>query len=248
MTGNKHCGEHFTELLSKRKSVENIKVMADASSNNLSKMTPELLERMIIFKCNAHGRRKYHELLNFEESYCLWFLEEIGSIYKNDYECKANKYSDKERLEYHRRHSTKHVENIYRKIDELFDQKLVEPNSALGKAMRYWKNHKDGLTKFLYVAGMSLDNSIAEQLFKYIIWQRKNSYFFKTQKSANILSGFTSLIITCFLNKVNVNEYLNWLQDNWLKVRNNPKKYFPWHYAQYMDSLKTSESEVKFAA
>jgi len=45
--------------------------------------------------------------------------------------------------------------------------------------MQYWKNHQKGLTRFLTVAGMSLDNSLAEQMFKYIILQRKNSYFLK---------------------------------------------------------------------
>ncbi len=239
MTGNKHCGENFAELLSKRQSkVDGIKVMADASSNNLSKLEPELLEKINIFKCNAHSRRKFHELLNFEENYCLWFLEEISSIYKNDRHCKTNKYNDQERLEYHQKHSSKHVESIYCKIDELFDGKLVEPNSALGKAMQYWKNHKDGLTKFLHVAGMALDNSIAEQVFKYMIWQRKNSYFFKTQKSANILSGFTSIIITCRLNNVNVNEYLKWIQENWLKVQADPNAYLPWCYTEYINKLK----------
>ena len=66
-------------------------------------------------------------------------------------------------------------------------------------------------------------------------------------KSANILSGFTSIIITCFLNKVNVNEYLNWIQVNWLKVKANPKQYLPWSYNEYVESIKATE-EAKFAA
>jgi hypothetical protein len=156
--------------------------------------------------------------------------------------CKLNNYNAQEHLEYHQKHSTQHVNNIYRKIDELFNEKLVEPNSSLGKAMKYWINNKDGLTKFLRVAGMALDNNIAEQLFKYMIWQRKNSYCFKTKRSANILSGFTSIIITCFLNKVNVNEYLNWIQINWLKVQAKPKEYLPWHYTEYINSLKINQA------
>lgn len=248
ITGNKHCGENFAELLSNRDSdVGSIKIMSDASSNCLSKLAAELLNKMTVFKCGAHARRKYHELLNFEEAYCLWFLEEISSIYKNDEYCKVNNYDDQKRLEYHQKNSTKHVSNIYVKIDELFDNKLVEPNSSLGKAMQYWKNHKDGLTKFLYVAGMALDNSIAEQVFKYMIWQRKNSYFFKTKKSANILSGFTSIIITCRLNNINVEGYLNWIQENWLKVQSNPKEYLPWRYTEYINNLRVVE-EAKLVA
>ncbi|WP_250311031.1 hypothetical protein [Rickettsia endosymbiont of Oedothorax gibbosus] len=33
------------------------------------------------------------------------------------------------------------------KIDELFNDKKVEPNSRLGQAMKYWINNKEGLTQ-----------------------------------------------------------------------------------------------------
>jgi len=249
ITSNKHCGENFSELLEIRESpIDNIKVMADASSNNLSKLSSEQLEKIIIFKCNAHSRRKYHELLNYEEAYCMWFLKEIGCIYVNDRFCKKQNYTEEERLEYHQRCSKEHMDNIYAKIDELFEEKLVEPNSALGKAMKYWKNHKEGLTKFLYVAGMSLDNNMVEQLMKYFIMQRKSSYFYKTLASAKILSGFTSIITTCRVNNVNANEYLNWVQENWLKVQaSQGSNYMPWDYNEYKKKLE-AENLAKLAA
>jgi len=117
VTGNKHCGENFGRLLSKRTidDGKSINVMSDASSNNLAKIDESLLGTMNIFKCLAHGRRKYHELLSFDEAYCMYFLEEIGSIYNNDRHCKNQNYDNLTRLTYHKEHSTKHVEEIYKK-------------------------------------------------------------------------------------------------------------------------------------
>jgi transposase len=236
ISDEKHCGENFASLLAARTAVNSINMMADASSNNFSKLSPAQLSSINIFKCLAHGRRKFHELLEFEPYYCMWFLKEIGAIYKNDEYCKDQGYAADQRLQYHQASSAKHVHNIYEKIEELFAHKHVEPNSVLGKAMRYWQKHKEGLTKFLSIAGMDLDNSVAEQGFKNIIPQRKNSYFYKTKNSAEISSGLTSLIMTCKKNNINAYGYLNWLQEHWLHALKNPSDYLPWKYKEIIES------------
>ena len=142
--------------------------------------------------------------------------------------------SDESRLKYHQTHSRKYIENIYREISRLFAEKLIEPNSHLGKAMKYWQNHKDGLTRFLHVAGIELDNNKSERGLKIIILQRKNSLFFYSLESATVLSGLTSIITTCKENNINSFNYLNWLQDNERLVRKNPSEYLPWKYQKYL--------------
>lgn len=237
ISDEKHSGENFASLLEFRTAeIANINMMADASSNNFSKLSAENLSKINIFKCLAHGRRKFYELLGFEPEYSLWFLKRIGVIYKNDDHCKSAGYTAEQRLLYHQEHSLPEIDKIYKRIGDLFTKKLVEPNSMLGKAMKYWLNHKDGLTRFLDVPGMLLDNSIAEQGFKNIILQRKNSYFFKTKNSASILSGITSIIMTCKQNNINAYNYLNWLQEHWLHAQKNPEDYLPWKYKEIKES------------
>jgi hypothetical protein len=51
-------------------------------------------------------------------------------------------------------------------IDEHLDARLVEPNSRLGKAFAYLKNHWPGLTRFLDVPGVPLDNNQTERELK----------------------------------------------------------------------------------
>jgi hypothetical protein len=46
------------------------------------------------------------------------------------------------------------------------DQKLVEPNSDLGQAIRYMIKHWDTLTLFLKVPNVPLDNNLCEQALK----------------------------------------------------------------------------------
>ncbi len=117
-------------------------------------------------------------------------------------------------------------------------QKLVEPNSALGKAMNYWLNNKTGLTRFLKVKGAPLDNNKSERALKSIILQRKNSLFFKTRNSAAIWSGLSSIVRTCEANGINGFAYFNWIQTNWNKVQKDASSYLPWKYLEYRNNTE----------
>ena len=70
---------------------------------------------------------------------CKYFLGEISSIYRLGEDVYS---SDGKAV------AAIHIGNIYKKIDDLFREKKVEPNSSLGKSMQYWINHKEGLTRF----------------------------------------------------------------------------------------------------
>ena len=66
-------------------------------------------------------------------------------------------------------------------IAEQFNERLVEPNSSLGKALTYMVKHWDGLTKFLTVEGAPLDNNFCERVLKLAVLNRKNALFYKTR-------------------------------------------------------------------
>ena len=136
----------------------------------------------------------------------------------------------KERLEHHQKYSQPLVDLIYQKIDKLFNNKIIEPNSDLGKAMNYWLNHKPELTTFLRVVGCPIDNNWAEFELRIIALYRKVSMFFKNLSTAEINSDMFSVIATCEVNNINSFEYLNWIQKNWKEVQCNPVKYLPWHF------------------
>jgi hypothetical protein len=112
------------------------------------------------------------------------------------------------------------------------DDRLVEPNSALGAAISYLLKHWEKLTLFLRVAGAPLDNNVCERALKKAIRHRRNSLFYKTCHGAHVGDIFMSLIHTCELNGANPFDYLTELERHSGKVAANPQDWMPWNYRQ----------------
>ena len=64
-------------------------------------------------------------------------------------------------------------------LGKQLDDKKVEPNSSLGKAVNYMLNHWKKLTLFLRVAKAPLDNNVCERAFNMSILHRKIHSFTK---------------------------------------------------------------------
>jgi hypothetical protein len=88
------------------------------------------------------------------------------------------------------------------------DERLTEPNSALGRASGYMLRHWDRLTFFLRQAGAPLDNNVCERALKKAILHRKNALFYKTRNGARVGDLFMSLIYACELNQADPFDYL----------------------------------------
>src|SRR5262249_16827737 len=95
------------------------------------------------------------------------------------------------------------MDQLHGWLKRQLDDKLTEPNSALGGAIGYMLRHWEKLTLFLRQAGAPLDNNVCERALKKAILHRKNALFYKTQNGARVGDLFMSLIYTCHLNQVN---------------------------------------------
>jgi hypothetical protein len=115
-------------------------------------------------------------------------------------------------------------------LQKRFDDRLVEPNSALGKAIASMQAPWETLTRFLSIPGAPLDNNVVERALKLFIRQRKNSLFYRTEHSAYIASVLTSVIATCLYAGVNALEYLVALQEHRAEVFADPAAWLPWTY------------------
>ena len=112
-----------------------------------------------------------------------------------------------------------------------FDEKLVEENSGLGKAINYVQKRWSELTRFLHVPGAPLDNNICERALKKAICHRKNSLFYKTANGASVGDLLMSIIHTCFYAGANPFEYITELQKNLSKAIKDPASWLPWNYS-----------------
>ena len=155
-TGCKHTGENLAEVLKLRSGdLPPIIQMCDALSRNV----PKIVETLVA-NCNAHGRRNFVKVTaNFPAS-CRFVLETFGEIYGYDAVTRKQGMSAEERLAFHQEHSQPVMDKLHAWLKAQFDERLVEPNSGLGKAISYLLNHWQKLTLFLAKPGVPLDNNI----------------------------------------------------------------------------------------
>ena len=151
-------------------------------------------------------------------------------IYHNDKVSREKKLSAEARLVYHQTHSRPTMDDLHTWLQRQFDNRLVEPNSALGDAINYLLKRWERFTLFLRQAGAPLDNNICERALKKSILHRKNSMFYKTRQGARVGDMHMSLIYTCELNGANPFDYLNQLQLNTADAAKSPERWMPWNY------------------
>ena len=209
-TGARHSGENLRDLLAARiAGLPPPMQMCDALSRNL----PEGLNT-IVANCLSHGRRYFYDLTDVFPLEVEYVLSALKQVYEIDARAKKEDLSPEDRLRLHQQRSGPVMERLRTWLNRQFDERLVEPNSSLGRAISYMLNHWRKLTLFLREAGAPLDNNICERALKMSIRHRKNSLFYKTLRRARIGDLYMSLIHTCYLSHADAFDYLTQLQRN----------------------------------
>ncbi len=227
-TGKKHAGQNMAEILKRRASGLSPPIqMCDALSRNM----PRELET-ILANCLAHARRNFVDLVSSFPEECRYVIEALAEVYHHDKRAKEEGLSADQRLRFHQEQSGPVMARLKEWLQKQFDDRKVEPNSSMGKAITYMLKHWEPLTLFLRVPGAPLDNNVCERALKRAILHRKNSLFFKTEHGAYIGDLFMSLIHTCTLNRVNPFHYLTILQKHSSELFKDPQRWLPWNYQQ----------------
>ena len=225
-TGRQHAGENLAALLAKREPQrEKPLVMSDALSSNNAAETP-----LIRCHCLAHGRRKFSDLDEVFPVESAVVVEALKLVFDHEEAARREQLSAPERLAYPQAKSGPIMAGLQKWLAQQTEERLVEPNNSLGKAIAYLLGHWPSLTRFLTEPGAPLDNNTAERALKLGIRQRKNSLFYATEHSAYIASLLTSVIATCLQAGVNALEYLVAVQEHRQEVFANPSAWLPWNY------------------
>ena len=235
-TTRNYASENIKPLLDERESHDRFFTMCDASPMNIpNDMDGDLLARWVLCFCLVHGRRHFFDIMPAFEKECDFVLEQIGKVYQHEHHCRQHKFTAQERLAYHQKHSAPYMEalRIWLTTQIVFGE--TEANSALGTAIHYMLRHWDTLTRFLHVAGVPIDNSLAERTIKVAIRHRRNSLFFKTSHGAQVGDCLMSVIHTAARNGVNPFDYLNTLQVHARDIAEDPALWLPWHYQHARD-------------
>ena len=229
-----HAGEWIDEILGGRdEQLAAPIVMSDALTSNRPQQQP-----CRISLCNVHSRRKFVDVMSHFPEDVTTVLERYAAVWVNDDHTRDQLMNPADRLAYHQKHSLPVMKDLRSWCEAALEEERVEENSGLGKALRYYLNHYEGLTAFCRIEGAQLDNNLAEMLIKIIARCRKNSLFYKTQVGADVGDVITSLIANCELNGVNCFEYLLALQQNRRAIETAPKNWLPWNYQEALAALE----------
>jgi transposase len=229
-TGHAHAGKNMQRVLAQRaEELQPPMQMCDALASNVAGEF-----KTVLANCLTHGRRQVAEVAEQFPEAARHVIEVLAKVYEHDATCRQDQLSPEQRLSFHQQHSKPIMEGLQRWMNEQFEPRLVEPNSGLGKALRYLIRHWDELTLFLRKAGAPLDNNLCEQALKRAILHRKGSMFYKTVKGAEVGDIYMSLIHTCRLCDVNPFEYLKALQQNAQDVIRHAARWLPWNYREQL--------------
>lgn len=227
-TSIRHVGEYFHGIYSKRD--DNLPapvLMSDALASNRPCDTS-----VIISLCNSHAKRQFQDVhAHFEDEVTDVLLDYV-MIWHHDKNTDA--LSPIERQQYHFEHSLPLLENIKKRTTAMLQSDKVEENSGLGRAIKYFLKHFEGLTRFCHVPGAAIDNNLMEQELKLIAKTRKNSLFHQTIDGATTADIINSLLATGSWCGCNVFEYLVVLQQQHQRVKQHPELYLPWNYRDQM--------------
>jgi transposase len=230
-TGRQHAGENLADVMKQRAPELSAPIqMCDALSRNTPKLSPGV--EILLANCLAHGRRQFVEVAENFPQECRHVLEALGSVYANDTAAREQKFSAQERLQFHRQQSGPVMDGLHGWLEAQLAEKKTEPNSGLGKAIRYLLRHWKGLTAFLREAGAPLDNNLCERALKRAVLHRKNALFYKTLHGAEVGDVFMSLIHTCQLCGANSFEFLTELQRHARELAAHPAAWMPWNYRE----------------
>jgi hypothetical protein len=231
-TGPAHSGENLRGLLIRRLAeLPPPMQMCDALSCNV----PGELAT-ILANCLAHGRRNFCEVAESFPAETRHVLERLAEVYRLDAQARQEGLTPEARLVLHQQQSKPVMDALHAWLKAQFDERRVEPNSSLGKAISYTLRHWEALTLFLRKAGAPLDNNVCERALKMAIRHRKNSLFYQTQRGAAVGDVCMSLIHTCHHSEVDPIAYLTALQRHHERVQANPAAWLPWNYRQQLDS------------
>jgi len=158
--------------------------------------------------CNAHGRRKFRDAEDTQPTLAAEGGEFIGAMYGEEEKAQKQGLTGEALLA--------HRQRFIRPIADSFEQWLgaVEPtllpSESLMTAVRYYKNHRDALFRFIDDPNVPIDNSPTEREFQNVAKLRLNMLFAGSTEGAHRACVLLGIAATCRAIGVPVQAYLSW--------------------------------------
>lgn len=161
--------------------------------------------------CLAHARAKFYKAwMANNDPDAKYILDLIWELYELERHYLKLRLKPEEIRQ--RRNDTATSEIIIKlrsKLNALKADGHPPMNGLLEKAVDYLDSFWKQIMAYRNNGKYSIDNNIAERFMKPMVNERKNSYFYGSDRMANVTAVYHTLISTCKLMKVSVSEYFS---------------------------------------
>jgi len=158
--------------------------------------------------CNAHGFRKFRDDADKAPLLASRAMAFIGRFYDEEERARQDGRTGAELLVWRQ----ERIAPVAAEFREWIDEHLTDllPGNPVRKAMQYYVNHWDALTRFLHDPALHPDNNWSERELRKVNLVRNNSLYAGGFDGAVRLCTLLTLIGTCRLLGVEPFAYLEW--------------------------------------
>jgi transposase len=196
--------------------------------------------------CWMHARRGFERAHKAGDSRGTTVMLLIKQLYAVETKANEDGVTDEERLKRRLEHSAPVCDEIFELLDGWVSQ--VTDKTPLDKAIKYARNRKVQLTRFLEDGRIPLDNGEPERLNRRIALVRKNSLFFGSDAGAERGAAAFSVILSCYRIGIDPWEYL---RDVLLKLNSTDfpqsrlEELLPENWAKQRENQALAEAEAE---
>jgi hypothetical protein len=241
-TGLHHAAEIFANLLDSRDPEADclVKVTDHANKNYISDN-----ESTINGSCHTHIYLKFLQAKKAWPAEYAIVGEAYHAIYQNDLYARTNKMSPEERLDYHQKNSTEHLNKIHEVCKNLLNSKKIDRSDIIWPAVSIEVNQWKLMTKFLEVPGVPLDTNDVERSLIQIVKFMAATLGYKNENGAEKGDLAMTLIATARNFDLEPWQYLTESLENYEDLAANPDKYLPWNFKKRQQQpVNTGQSKV----
>ncbi|MDH1468836.1 IS66 family transposase [Shewanella sp. GD03713] len=170
-------------------------------------------------QCWVHSRRQFIEAENSWPQPANEAISLIAKLYEIEETIQRQKLTDDKKRQYRLTHSKPVVDRFFQWCDDILHNLTLLPKDPLYKAIGYVQSKEMALRVFLEAPDVPLDTNHLERALRSIPMGRKNWLFCWTEIGAEHVGVIQSLIVTCRLHDINVNDYLT---DVLLRISQHP--------------------------
>lgn len=161
--------------------------------------------------CNAHGRRKFRDAEDTQPVLAAEGGVFVGAMYGEEERAQKLGLAG-EALLAHRRARIRPIADDFERWLDAVEPTLL-PSEPLMVAVRYYRNHRDALFRFIEDPLAPIDNSATEREFQNVAKLRLNMLFAGSTEGAHRACVLLGIVATCRAIGVPVQAYLAWAFD-----------------------------------